>query len=105
MATVVVNKPDHIEFTNIAPSPAAIEQAPTLVVQAGNWETTGGGRGEAGIIFEAYGVELPILTPADARKLAKWLNRAADELEGVHKKSNKHKQQRHYELDDDENTY
>lgn len=102
MSTIVVNKPDHIEFKNItANEPAA--HAPTLTVQAGNWETTSG-RGEAGIVVDIFGPEAPILTPADARKLANWLNRAAADLEGTHKKNNKHKQGRHYESDDD-NTY
>lgn len=104
MATVVVNKPDQIEFTNITPTVAG-EEPPTLTVQAGNWQTATGGRGETGIVFDAYGTELPILTPNDARKLAKWLNRAADDLEGGHKKNNKNKQHRHYELDDDDNMY
>lgn len=99
MATIVVNKPDQIEFKNISTtSPAA--DAPTLTVQSGSWATAGG-RGELGIVFDAYGQEAPILTPVDARKLSKWLARAADELEGTHTKPNKHKQHRHYELDDD----
>jgi hypothetical protein len=102
VATVVVNKPDQIEFKNIkANAPPA--DAPTLTVQAGNWETADGST-EAGVVVDVYGPEAPILTPADARKLAKWLTRAADELEGTHKKNNKHKHYRHYEPDDD-NTY
>ncbi len=103
MATVVVNKPAHIEFVNIT-TVATDDTAPRLTVQSGNWETTSTSRGEAGIVFDAYGAELPILTPTDARKLAKWLNRAADELDGGHKKNNKNKQ-RHYERDDDDNVY
>lgn len=103
MATIVVNKPDHIEFKNVTTS-EAVDNAPTVLAQAGNWEVAAG-RGEAGVMFDVYGTAAPILTPADARKLAKWLNRAADELEGTRKKSNKNKQHWHYEDDADENTY
>lgn len=103
MATIVVNQPDHIEFKNVTPG-EAVDNAPTVLAQAGNWEITDG-RGEAGVMFDVYGSAAPILTPADARKLAKWLNRAADELEGSRKKSNKSKQHRHYEDDSDDNAY
>lgn len=102
MATVIVNKPEHIEFKNVTAS-ESVENAPTFTAQAGNWETTSG-RGEPGIVVDVFGSAAPILTSADARKLAKWLNRAADDLEGEHKKNNKHKQHRHYESDD-EHTY
>lgn len=103
MATVVVNKPDHIEFKNVTPG-EAVDNAPTVLAQAGSWEVAVG-RGEAGVMFDVYGSAAPLLTPADARKLAKWLNRAADDLEGTRKKYNKNKQHRHYEDDSDDNAY
>jgi len=103
VATIVVNQPDHIEFKNVTAG-ETVDNAPTVLAQAGNWEITAG-RGEAGVMFDVYGSAAPILTPVDARKLAKWLNRAADELEGSRKKPNKSKQRRHYEDDSDDNAY
>lgn len=96
MATVVVNRPDLIEFKNATTS----GEAPTLNVQAGDWDL--GGHAESGVVFDVAGDPLPILTAHDARKLAKWLNRAADELEGK-KKSNK--KPRYRVEEDDEDTY
>jgi hypothetical protein len=101
VATVVVNSLNHIEFRNVNAAKAQ-NDSPTVSFQAGEWAAEN--HVEAGIVVDVYGPEAPILTSADARKLAKWLNRAADELEGTHKKNNKHKQRRHYESDDD-NTY
>ena len=96
MATVVVNRPDLIEFKNASPA----GDAPTLNIQAGDWEIDG--HAESGIVFDVSGDQLPILAATDARKLAKWLNRAADELEGK-KKSNK--KPRYHVQEDDEDTY
>lgn len=79
MATVVVNRPDHLEFKNIK-SAAAPDDSPTIVFQAGDWDADG--HTESGIVVDVFGAQLPLLAPADARKLAKWLNRAADELDG-----------------------
>lgn len=80
---------------------APTSSSPALVVQAGTWQA--GDHDEAGIVFDVGGDEAPLLTPVDARKLAKWLTRAADELEGFgteHKK--KHKSKRHRGEDDDD---
>lgn len=102
MATVVANTPDLIEFKNILAGTDP-KESPTVVVQAGNWDA--GGHSESGIVIDVYGNQAPLLTPADARKLAKWLNKAAEELDCT--KSNKrpgHKQ-RHYEDEDDDNNY
>ncbi len=96
MATVVVNRPDLIEFKNAGTA----GEAPTLNVQSGAWEI--GDHSENGIVFDVFGDQAPILTASDARKLAKWLQRAADELEGT-KKSNK--KPRYHVEDDDEDTY
>ena len=99
MATVAVNTPNHIEFKNIIPGVDA-KDSPTVTAQAGDWDA--GGHSEVGIIIDVYGTQAPLLTPADARKLAKWLNKSADELEGAKpSKKNKH---RHYD-DEDDNTY
>lgn len=97
MATIVVNTPDHVEFKNlvVGQPPATV---PTLVVQTGVWDMTAGGQ-EPGVIFDVTGAEIPLLTAADARKLSRWLARAADSLDGGSKKSDKGK--RHYDSDDD----
>ena len=99
MATVVVNNADLIEFRNIAPQSSAAS-APTLVVQAGSWQA--GDHDETGIVFDVGGDEAPLLTPVDARKLAKWLTKAADELEGVSADKKKNKSKRHWDEDDEE---
>lgn len=100
MATVVANTPDLIEFKNILAG-ADPKESPTVVVQAGNWDA--GGHSESGIAIDVYGAQAPLLTPADARKLAKWLNKAADELEGPKASKKPGHKQRHYEEDDDNN--
>lgn len=97
MATVVVNRPDLIEFKNVTASCPAPD-VPTLTGQAGVWDA--GDHKETGIVVDISGVEAPLLTPADARKFAKWLNRAADELEGP-KPDKKNRPRRHYEDEDD----
>ena len=96
MATVVVNKPDHIEFKNVnAAKPP--DAAPTVSLQSGDWDAEK--YTEAGIVIDVYGAQLPLLSPTDARKLAKWLVRAADDLEGV--KSDKKRKRRPREEEDD----
>lgn len=97
MATVVVNKPDHIEFKNVIAADA-VADAPTVVFQSGEWASNG--RAETGIAVDVFGAQLPLLLPADARKLAKWLNRAADELDGSNAKK---KRKQHPQRDEEEN--
>lgn len=98
MATVVVNNPDHIEFRNVNVA-AAHEDSPTVRFQSGEWRADN--YTEAGIVVDVFGSQLPLLSPTDARKLAKWLNRAADDIDGV--KTDKKRKQRppRYEEDDD----
>ena len=96
MATIVENRPDSIQFVNS--SATGNKDAPTLAIQAGDWDV--GDHVESGIVFDAYGDQPPILTSADARKLAKWLNRAADSLDGVKHSDKKNKHRHHYEQDD-----
>lgn len=96
MATVVENRPDSLVFVNGLS--ADKKESPTLAVQAGDWEA--GDHVESGIAFDTYGPQPPLLTPADARKLAKWLNRAADSLDGVKHSDKKNKHRHHYEQDD-----
>ncbi len=99
MATVVVNRPDLIEFKNLVPNVTAAD-TPTFTAQAGVWQANTGNT--AGIVVDVSGNEAPLLTAADARKLAKWLTKAADELEGVRSEKKKNKPHRHWENDDDD---
>lgn len=99
MATLALNDSNNIQFVNL--DSGNKKDAPTLLVSAGEWEA--GQHIEPGVIFEVGGDQAPLLTPADARKLAKWLTRAADILEGTKSTEKKHKQKHHrYEEDDDE---
>ncbi len=97
MATVVVNNPDHIEFRNVNATKAN-DDSPTVSFQSGEWRADN--YVEAGIVVDVFGSQLPLLSPTDARKLAKWLNRAADDIEGV--KTDKKRKQRPDRYEDDE---
>jgi len=97
VATVVVNKPDHIEFSNVNAAKSPVD-SPTVSFQAGEWDADN--YTEAGIVIDVFGAQLPLLSPTDARKLAKWLVRAADDLEGV--KSDKKRKHRPRQEEDDE---
>lgn len=98
MATVLINTPEEIGFCNSAVN-VKKEEIPTLKAIASDWDTGDGV--ESGIVFEIYGAQFPILTANDARKLSKWLARAADTLENV--KPQKKKSLPHYEPEDEEN--
>ena len=98
MATLVENRPDIVTYINVSESGS--KNAPTLTIQAGDWDV--GDHVEAGIVFDTSGEQAPILTPTDARKLAKWLTRAADLLDGVKTPDKKNKHRHHYEQDDDD---
>lgn len=100
MATVVVNTPDHIEFKNVI-AVKNPDDSPTVSFQAGDWDA--GSHTESGITVDVFGAQLPLLSPTDARKLAKWLNRAADELEGV--KADKKRKHRPRREEDDDNSF
>lgn len=96
MATVVVNKSNHIEFSNVNTA-KPLSDSPTVSFQAGEWDAEN--YTEAGIVIDVFGAQLPLLSPTDARKLAKWLVRAADDLEGIKAdKKRKHRPR----LEDDE---
>lgn len=99
MATVLTNTPDEIVFCNTGGDKKK-EDIPTLKIIAGDWEI--GASFEAGIVFEIYGPQFPMLTAADARKLSKWLARAADLLDDVKPQKKKGNNKPHYESDDDD---
>lgn len=96
MASIVVNANDVIQFVNVGAKPSKTD--PTLLVQAGDWENGAGV--EAGVAFDVSGAQIPILTASNARKLAQWLNKAADWLDGVKPAGRKHSK-KHYDEDDD----
>ena len=100
MATLTLNTDDAIEFKNITANVSA-KDAPFTIVQLGEWEV--GRSTSSGIVIDAFGPEdnPPILSAQDARKLAKWLSRAADILDGVKDAPKKNKKRAHYEEDDE----
>lgn len=102
MATVLTNTPDEIVFCNSAVDRKK-EDVPTLKVIAGDWEV--GTSLEAGVVIEVYGAQFPMLTAADARKLSKWLNRAADLLEDLKPQKKKGNNKPRYETDDEDDNY
>lgn len=97
MASIAKNTPQHIEFVNMSAA-----DAPTLQVQAGEWELNDSNV-STGVVFDVFGAQAPILSPDDARKLAKWLDRAAALLEG--KKPDKRHKNKHRPEEDDEEYY
>jgi hypothetical protein len=97
VATLVENTSNSIRFTNVE---NGTENAPTLLVQAGDWDA--GDHIEGGVVFDTFGEQAPMLTAADARKLAKWLTRAADIVEGVKHSDKKNKARHRYQEDEDD---
>lgn len=93
MASIVENRADLIQYVN-----GTGKDSPILMIQSGDWDV--GDHVESGIVFDTFGDQPPILTSADARKLAKWLTRAADNLDGVKNSEKKHKPRHYYEQDD-----
>lgn len=100
MATIALNSADTIQFVNI--SVRDKQSAPTMIMQAGDWQNDSGV--ETGITVDVTGDEVPILTADNARKLAKWLQRAADNLDGV-KSAPKKRHKFTYEEDDNDDDF
>lgn len=100
MATLHINTADTLEFKNIRPELQA-KDYPFISAQLGDWEIAG--KLEPGIVIDAAGTDdYPLLLSAnDARKLAKWLTRAADVLDGATKPPKQNKKRTHYEEDED----
>jgi hypothetical protein len=95
MAQIVINTAEALQLCN--PQPATPpDQIPTLVLQLAGQD--------AGVYFDVTGDHMPLLTAHDARKVAKWLNKAADMLDGTKssKRKGQKKMQQWYD-DDDEN--
>lgn len=102
MATLSLNTPDAIEFKNVH-ADIPTKDSPFVIAQLGDWEC--GNHVESGIVVDAMGTDAypAILSAQDARKLAKWLTRAADALDGAKTTAiKKNKRRPHYEEDDDQ---
>jgi hypothetical protein len=99
---IVTNEIDIFELRNDVPT-AKLEDLPTLFAETGIWSTKTGD--VAGISMTTYGDVSTLVSPTEARKLAKWLTRAADALEGANsRKSRPGSKPSHYEPDDDDTT-
>lgn len=100
MATITQNTAETIEFTEVRKD--ASKDYPYVVAQLGEWDIAG--KQESGIVVDTSGPEIlpAVLSANNARKLAKWLTRAADVLDGEQNLKPSKKRQ-HYEPDDEEN--
>lgn len=99
MSPIVHNDRDSFEVRNMASDLKDADQ-PTLLAEVGDWRTTNGV--VTGVSFSTFGDVSPILSPTEARKLAKWLQKVADDMEGA--KTNRDRpgsKRSHYELDDE----
>jgi len=96
VATLELNTADEISFRNVIMD-AKVVDYPALSAQLGIWEL--GQQTETGIVIDA--INGPVLSPNNARKLAKWLTDAADQLDGS-STSKKNKRRQHWEDDDEQ---
>lgn len=99
MATVIINTTNNLQFVNTAPD-LSTDDVPTLTIQAGEWEVQD--HVEPGIVFDVSGATTPMLTAQDARKLSKWLSRAADLIDDAPAPKKKNKRRRYLEDDEEE---
>lgn len=97
MSDIKINADDVFELRNPA-SKEAPNDPPTLSCEMGVWDSGNGSK--SGVTIATYGELSPLVEPHDVRRLAKWLNAAADALMGE-KQSKKRKNNRHYEEDED----
>ncbi len=96
---IVTNELDIFELRNDVPAANGQDQ-PTILLESGTWNTKTGD--VTGICVSVFGDLAPIISPTEARKVAKWLVRAAEELEGANgRKARPGSKPSHYELDDD----
>ena len=96
---IVTNEDDLFELRNDVPLEDGEDQ-PTVLVEAGTWKTHNGNT--TGIAITTYGDVAALVSPNEARKLAKWLTRTADRLDGESRnKARPGSKPSHYELDED----
>lgn len=101
MANITVNSADTIQFVN-GPGKETAE-TPTAIFQVGDWDA--GSYVESGIMVDVAGPEAPLLSASNARKLAKWLIRAADSLEHAGNSSSQKKRGKYSRNEDDEDDF
>lgn len=100
MSSIINQTADLFELQNIN---AAQKEAdpPTLLAEMGTWRAQDGN--QSGVSITVYGDMTPLLSVSDTRKFAKWLLRAADELEGATSRSSERKgQKKRREFEEDE---
>jgi hypothetical protein len=96
---IVTNEIDIFELRNDV-LVAEGEDQPTFLAEAGTWNTKTGR--VTGISVSTFGDVAPIVSPTEARKLAKWLVRAAEDLDGAgDRKARPGSKPSHYEQDDE----
>lgn len=84
MSDIKICTEDMFELRNPRAVPQG-EDPPTLLLEAGTWNTGDGQK--SGISVSAFGEFAPLIEPRDAKRLAKWLEAAADLLSGEKKKN------------------
>lgn len=77
------------------------DDTPRLIVESGQFEHTDG-TVISGVTFVTEGVLVPLLTAKEARKLSKWLDRAADQIDGIKSSASRKKRRHEYDEDDDD---
>lgn len=99
MSPIVHNERDIFEARNAVPVREG-EDPPTLLAELGNWRTPQGL--VSGVSVSTFGEVAPVLSAIEARKFAKWLHKAADDMEGGNNQRARPGAKRsHYEQDDD----
>ena len=102
MSDIKHNTRDLFELVNPVKVSAG-EDAPTLLLEAGIWNTADGNK--SGISISTFGELAPLIEPQDARRLAKWLSAAADELSGEKRGKQRNGGKRPRYDDDDDDAY
>jgi hypothetical protein len=79
MSSIINQTADLFELKSVEKAQDGAETS-TLLAEAGAWNSPSGK--QSGVSVTVYGDLSPLLSTGEARKFAKWLLRAADELEG-----------------------
>lgn len=77
-SVVMLHTPDTIEISNRCAFKAG-QDPPSVLMHSSSWQVDG--ETLNGIAVEVFGHRAPLISSADARTLAAWLNAAADHLE------------------------
>lgn len=97
--TITINTPETIEFR--ATYSGSDKAHSFVVAQLGEWELDS--QVETGIVIDSSDLDVfpAVLSANNARKLAKWLMRAAEQLD-TPSSGKSAKRRQHYEQDDDD---